>query len=352
MTKTQIQSAAAILVVDDEESLRRSTRRVLERAGHRCDEAGSTREARERLAAQPFDAVILDIYMPRETGIDLLGDLLADERGIAVLMATGEDDPDIAELATRRGAYGYLLKPFTPNELLIGVYNALSRLKLERQQRNYRQYLEDTVEERTVALRARLEDLRISRMETVHCLATAVERCDVDTSEHSERIGTLSAYLAGRIGRPDVEVDLLRLASPMHDVGKIAIPDSILRKPGPLDEEERAIMQRHAEIGHEILSESSAELLQLAATVALTHHERYDGNGYPHSLAGQDIPVEGRIVAVADVFDALLSDRVYRPAMSRDKAIKTMVEDRGHFDPLILNELLGSVDEVSEIAGT
>jgi putative two-component system response regulator len=213
--------------------------------------------------------------------------------------------------------------------------------------------LERLVEERTVSLCARISELRTSRMETIRCLAKAIALRDSDTSLHTERIGTLSALLARRVGWTAVDAELLRLASPMHDVGKIAIPDSILRKPGPLTEEEKGVMQRHTEIGHAILSESSADLLRQAAAIALTHHEKFDGSGYPQGLAGEEIPLEGRIVAVADVFDALLSDRVYRPAQPMEIVLETMQAGRGsHFDPEIIDRLFDNLDEVAQLAGT
>lgn len=172
----------------------------------------------------------------------------------------------------------------------------------------------------------------------------AVELRDDDTGGHIERIGDLSAQLARDVGLPDEDVALLRLAAPMHDVGKIGIADAILRKPGRLTPEERTAMERHAELGHRLLTGSGSALLELGATIAWTHHERFDGGGYPRGLSGDAIPLTGRVVAVADVFDALTSDRVYRPAWPVDRALETMRAEAGrHFDPDVLAALLDRV---------
>jgi putative two-component system response regulator len=159
--------------------------------------------------------------------------------------------------------------------------------------------------------------------------------------------------LGSHLGLPEHRLELLRIAAPMHDVGKIGTPDRILLKPGKLTDDERDAMQRHAEIGHELLSGSKSELLEMAAVIALTHHERFDGSGYPRGLAGQEIPIEGRIVAVADVFDALISDRVYRPAFPLPKALEMMNQGRGtHFDPAVLDVLIENIDAVMLLGGT
>ena len=193
-------------------------------------------------------------------------------------------------------------------------------------------------------------ELRLSREETVERLVRAIEHHDITTGRHINRIGRVAALLATLLGCDPSWVELLRIAAPMHDVGKIGIRPEILRKPGLLSSEERTEMEVHTLIGHEILCESKSELLRLAASVALTHHERYDGSGYPHALAGEGIPIEGRITAVADVFDALLSDRHYRSAMSVDEAVELIEEGRGtQFDPRIVDLLLDHVDEAIAI---
>jgi diguanylate cyclase (GGDEF)-like protein/PAS domain S-box-containing protein len=195
-----------------------------------------------------------------------------------------------------------------------------------------------------------IEELELSRQETVEHLARAIDRHDASTGEHVHRLAALTSFLGEKLGLDRDRVDLLGYAAPMHDVGKIGTPDEILRKPGPLTAEERTEMERHTTSGYEILADSKSELLRLAATIALTHHERCDGSGYPNGLVGEDIPVEGRITAVADVFDALLSDRAYRPALSTREAVVVLEEGRGtHFDPEILDHLLAHLDEALQL---
>lgn len=317
--------------------MRALVRRILERAGHDCSDADgpATALAAFRTARQPL--VVCDVQMPGGSGVDLVRDLRALEPDVAILMMSGADDPEVAHAAAEHGAYGYLVKPFTPNELVIGVRGALHRQALERENRRHREKLELLVRERTSELESALDHVARSRVETIRRLMRAVELRDDETGGHIERIGTLSARLGAAVGLDDADVELLSLASPMHDVGKIGIPDAILRKPGPLTSAERTAMERHTELGHRLLSGSGGRLLDLAATIAWTHHEWFDGSGYPRGLRGDDIPVEGRIVAVADVFDALTSDRVYRPAWSTDDALDMMLgEGSRHFDPDVL----------------
>jgi PAS domain S-box-containing protein len=201
-------------------------------------------------------------------------------------------------------------------------------------------------EELALAQARAIEELRESRQETVERLAKALEMHDGETGQHVNRMAAIAAFLAGKVGLDPDRVLLLRTAAPMHDVGKVATPDGVLQKEGPLTPEEREVMERHTTIGHHILADSESELLQLGATIALTHHERWDGGGYPQGLSGEEIPIEGRITAVADVFDALLSDRCYRSALSVDDAVEVMQQGRSkHFDPQVVDALLDNLDE-------
>jgi methanogenic corrinoid protein MtbC1 len=201
--------------------------------------------------------------------------------------------------------------------------------------------LEDEIGDRTSELKRALSELEIAQAETVQRLSMAVEFRDEDTGAHIERIGRFSVLLAEHIGMDAEFCERLRHAAPLHDVGKVAIPDAILLKPGPLTPEERAIVETHAEEGHRLVRGSSSSILDMAATIALSHQEKWDGTGYPRGLKGEAIPIEGRIVAVADVFDALTSDRVYRKAFSIDEAVQMMLEQRGrHFDPVLLDSFM------------
>jgi PAS domain S-box-containing protein len=202
-------------------------------------------------------------------------------------------------------------------------------------------------DELAAAQQQAIEELRQSRQETVERLSKAIELHDFSTGEHVDRMAKVAAFLGAELGLDAEQVLLLRVAAPMHDVGKIATPEDILRKPGPLTPSEQAEMQQHTVVGHEILAHSKSELLRLAASIALTHHERYDGTGYPRGLSAEEIPPEGRITAVADVFDALLSDRCYRPAMSVNETVAIIEEGRGtHFDPEIVDVLVDGLEAV------
>jgi PAS domain S-box-containing protein len=211
---------------------------------------------------------------------------------------------------------------------------------------------EELQRELAAAQERAIDELRLSRQETVERLAKAIEMHDAETGEHVNRMAAVAAFLGRQLDLEPERVLLLRAAAPMHDVGKIATPDGILQKRGPLTPEERSEMERHATVGHQILDGSDSELLRMGAAIALTHHERWDGSGYPRGLGGEEIPIEGRIVAVADVFDALLSDRCYRAAMPREEAVAIMRDGRGsHFDPGVVDALLDHLEEVLSLRG-
>ena len=354
MSRTEI---STLLLVDDDPSTLKLLARVLEGTGYQCLTAASAEEARKLLKEQTFSLVITDVEMPGDSGIDLLDDVAANHQDTATLMVTGMDDTDLAKRALHMGAYGYVIKPFEANEILINVTNALRRRELEIENRNHRERLEQMVKERTAELWNAItdlehtqKDLRLSREETINRLAIAAEFRDDETVRHTERMSRYCELIARLAGQDDEHCELLRTASVMHDVGKIGIPDGILLKPGALTPEEAEIMRTHCEIGHKILSGSNWELLNLAAIIALTHHERLDGTGYPHGLGGNDIPLEGRIAAIADVFDALISHRVYRKAFSIGEAVEMMKAGRGsHFDPDLLDMFMGAMDQVLTI---
>ena len=338
---------ARVLLVDDDQQTLSVLGRILERAGHESVAVRQTSEARQQLAEGEFALVLTDVNMPGESGLKLVEHALAEYPETAAIMVTGVDDPELAGAAIELGTYGYIIKPFTPNEVMIAVDNALRRRQLEIENRAHREALEQIVRSRTIALERSARQLKLTREEMVRRLSRAVEYRDEETGGHTERMSRYCAVLAQRAG---LDAESLRIASPMHDVGKVAIPDHILLKPGWLEPAERREMERHTEIGHEILSGSGSALLELAATIAWTHHEKYDGTGYPRGLSGSSIPLEGRVAAIADVFDALTSDRSYRQAFSIDQALQMMREQRGrHFDPGLLDLFFGAIDQIVEI---
>lgn len=346
----EVAADVPILLVDDDRPLRRAVRRQLERCGHAVLEASSVAEARAQLADLGGALVLCDIDMPGESGLVLVQALRIRQPEVAVVMVTAVDEPEVAAAATDFGAYGYVVKPFEANELTISVQNALRRRALEIAQRRTEADLAATVDRRTAELRDTVEQVRGAYEETVRRLAWAAEYRDPETGNHLERMSRYTAVLARSVGLAPDRVELLRLAAPMHDIGKVGIPDAVLCKPGAYDDADRASMAQHPEIGHRILDGSDSELLQVAAVVALAHHERWDGTGYPSGLAGTAIPLEGRIVAIADVFDAVSSRRRYKEAFPLEDALDVLVEGSGtHFDPELVEAFLAVRSEVAAI---
>ena len=331
-------TAAPILCVDDDPAVLRLVGRILEPAGHDCSVAASVEEARERLAENHYALVLCDINMPDHSGLELLAELAGRSPDVATVMVTGQDDPELADATIESGAFGYVTKPFSANELLIDVANALHRRALELERRGYEHRLEQTVAARTDQLKRAYE-------ETIGRLGRAIQFHDIATGAHVGRVASSSRSLAAALGLVQARADLIELAAPLHDIGKIAVPDAILLKAGPLTPSERAEIEKHTDVGHELLSGSGQEMLDVAASIAWAHHERWDGRGYPRGLAGEAIPLEARIVSVADVFDALTSDRPYRRRFSRTEARETIRAERGRaFDPAVVDAFLEVVE--------
>jgi putative two-component system response regulator len=295
--------------------------------------------------------------MPGESGIELLAHIRSDQPDAAVVMVTGEDDMGLAMTAIEQGAFGYLVKPVGAGELLINVANALHRRTLELEGRRLMRALRTSAAEREAQLQEAMADLHrseskvwMSQAETIFRLARVVEFRDEETGHHLQRMSAYCETLAHALGLAADYAEQLRLASQLHDVGKVAVPDTILLKRGKLTAEEFDVIKTHAEIGYKMLAGSTSEVVQLGARIARSHHERWDGGGYPSGLAGEEIPAEGRIAALADVFDALTSDRVYRPAFPLRTAVEMMREQRGaHFDPHMLDAFMDTLPELEGI---
>ena len=354
--RTALSAPAKVLVVDDDDDFRDSTIRTLARHGYACVGAASGAEASTVLAAdEDVAAVLCDITMPGESGTDLLDRLTADFPEVAVVMTTGLDDTEVADAAFASGAFGYVVKPFEANELLNSVASALHRRDLEASQRNHVRALERTVSRTSNLARlvTRLDTapgVSLHDEEVMELLSRAVSLRDEETGRHIERMSRYAVVLAAAVDYKRRPLDALRLATALHDVGKIGIADGILLKPGALSRHEYGAMQRHAQLGYQLLAGSTSELLRAAADIALYHHEWWDGGGYPRGLSGEEIPEEARIAAVADVFDAMTSNRVYRPAMSFDQAISILTDLRGRqFEPHLVDAFLGQMDEITAI---
>jgi putative two-component system response regulator len=317
-----------LLVVDDEPAAQRLAGRIL-RGPYALEFASNNSEARALLDRWSFELILCDINMPGESGLQLTQEMATERPDLAVVLVTGVDDPQLAEASFERGAYGYLVKPYRPGDLLITVAGALRRRALEAEARAYRLRLERNLADKMG---------EATRLEMAHRLGMAVELRDGVTGEHIQRLSRYCELLARALQLETNLVERIGPAALMHDVGKIAIPDRILLKPGPLTPGEREEIQRHPDIGRQMLSGSEAPLLKLAESIAWTHHEKWDGSGYPRGLRDDEIPIGGRIAAVADVYDALTRDRPYRAAMPEDEALEVMLEARGrHFDPEILD---------------
>lgn len=329
-------------------------------AKYECELATSVTTAREKLTESCFQLALCDIQMPEESGLILVEEIAREHPETAIVLVTGVDEPGVAETAFRLGSQGYLVKPFWSGQLLVTVANALRQHEFELAERRRHEALLDGTEEKTWALRHELievqrraiEDLRVSQQEAVEGLARACEIHDPEATHHVGRMAAITALLGAKLGLDRRRVLLLRAAAPMHDIGKVATPEGVLCKKGELTDSERWGMESHTTFGHWLLADSKSELLKMAATIALTHHEWFNGSGYPQGLRKEEIPIEGRIAAVADVLDALLSDRPYRPAYCVEEATKLIAEERGaHFDPDAVDVLFDNIDKALALRG-
>ena len=331
-----LSQAAHIVVIDDEPANLRLLSTMLERAGFQTVTAlTDARELAPLIVESPVDLVITDLHMPLCDGfgvLDILTPLINLER-LPVLVVTADGSPDARQRALTRGAKDFVTKPFDTIEVMLRVRNLLeSRMLFQDLRKQNRTLLE--------AASGRTRELESTRIEIIERLALAAEYRDDETSQHNRRVGDLSARLAEAIGWTREDAGLLRRAAGLHDVGKIGIPDALLRKPGALTESEVRVMRTHAAIGARILGGSHIPLLQLAETVAISHHERWDGTGYPRGLMGSAIPLAGRIVAVVDAFDAITSHRPYRAARPVHVAMQVLREqyDR-HYEGRLIEAL-------------
>jgi putative two-component system response regulator len=348
---------ARILLVEDDEQIRVTLASLLTDNGYRCTAVEDPVQARVFLGQDDFALVITEMDFPGMSGLGLVMEIAQDYPGAAVFMITGLDDPGQVTNALEMGAYGYMVRPLDHNEVLINVSNSLHRRSVELENLAQRAQLEELVEMRSEDLRQatsklqRIEnELRSSREETIERLSIAAEFRDNETIRHIKRMSAYCEILARGTGHDEEHCEMIRVASKLHDVGKIGISDQILAKTGPLSEEERTAMQQHTEIGYRILSGSGSEVLSIAASIALTHHERFDGKGYPRGLSGESIPIEGRILAVADVFDGLTSRRSYKDPVPLDQAMQVMrAEADRQLDGDLVDLFLESMDYINPI---
>lgn len=361
---------AQIMIVDDEMINIEVVKAYLEEEGF-TNFLTTTRstDAIAMVRNEKPDIVLLDINMPHVSGLDILETMRNDHelKLIPAIVLTASHDPQIKLNALRLGASDFLAKPVDPSELMLRLQNVLAVKAYQDHLAKYSERLEEQV-------RLRTAELVLSRQEAIHCLARAGEYRDDDTGHHVTRVGRYAALIARELGFDQATTDLIEQAAQLHDVGKIGIPDAILHKPGKLDSQEYDIMRAHcgigrriinpltneesirlkthATVGMQIMGSTNSPVLKLAAVIAATHHEKWDGTGYPHQISGDKIPLEGRIVAVADVFDALSSARPYKEAFPIEKCLQILREGRGtHFDPYVLDAFLRCQDEAISIRG-
>ncbi|MEX2244620.1 MAG: HD domain-containing phosphohydrolase [Fimbriimonadaceae bacterium] len=337
-----------LLIVDDVQTNLILLRRTLAWAGYTnvFDASGGEEAIRTFEEVSP-DLVILDLHMPAPDGYAVLEEMRrrdVEPAFLPIVAFTADATWEARERALTVGASDFLTKPGEKTEIKLRVRNLLALRSLQQQLYDKNESLEVLVKERTQALEE-------AKAEIVNRLAIAGEFRDEETGDHTLRVGEMSARIAEELGMPSVEVRLIALAARLHDIGKVGVSDLVLLKPGKLTEDENIGMRRHTILGGRILANGNTPLLQMAERIALTHHERFDGSGYPAGLKGDEIPVEGRIVAVADVFDALTNERPYKKAWSVQAAVSEIRSLSGqHFDPRVVEAFLAVVDDMDLLA--
>lgn len=316
---------AKVLLCDDELMNRKVASKILLKEGFEVVEAHNGQEAIDVLQTTHIDLILMDLMMPVMDGYEATKIIKSDERTsiIPLIIISALSDRAAITKGLELGANEYISKPFDITEFMLRVRNAINMGALQNKK---------------------------SEREIVYILAKMAEFRDNETSAHTVRVGEISALIAEKFGWSSEDVELMRLAAPMHDVGKVGIEDAVLLKPGKLDEDEFSKMKEHAHIGYAILSQKETPLLKLASEIAYTHHEKYDGTGYPQALRGDEIPLSGAIVAVVDVFDALLSERPYKKAFSLEKTMEILANDTGtHFHPDVIDCFTKNLDEILAI---
>lgn len=351
MTDEAALQLAKILIVDDEEANVRLLERTLQRWGYtNLITTNDSREALPLFEHHRPDLILLDLMMPHVDGFTVMESVnarLPEGVFLPILVLTADANPQVKRRALSAGAKDFLTKPFDQTELLLRIMNMLETRFLHIELANQNQILEQKVAERT-------KDLAASQIEILDRLARAAEYRDDDTGQHTYRVGHVAALIAQKLNVTTSRVELIRRAAPLHDVGKIGVPDNILLKPGRLTPEEFDIIKPHTTIGAALLSGGHSEMVKIAETIALTHHERWDGTGYPAGLKGEDIPLEGRIVAIADVFDALSHDRPYKKAWPLEECVAEIERNSGRqFDSQVVAAFLelwssGTLREAAE----
>lgn len=335
-----------VCIIDDERISLKIISAVLSRVdSYSVETFTSAKEALAQCHNVTFDLVLVDYCMNEMNGLDCLKAMrdMPDYKFVPIIMLTADEDRELRLAAVRAGATDFLNKPFDPEELRVRAKNLLSLREAQLALMNRAKHLDYEVKQATQKLVAREEEL-------IWRLSRAIETRDGSTGEHVSRVASVAKIIAQNLGMSDAFCRTLYLATPLHDTGKIGISDAVLNKPGKLTPDERKEIETHTDIGADILQKGESDLIRMAHEIALYHHEKWDGTGYGRGLAGEDIPLTGRITAVADVFDALCSERTYKPAWPFDEALAEILRQSGkHFDPKCIGAFKAGVNDIRQI---